>query len=749
MEQINHKLFLNTAAKYRDVFEVAGTAMIVINEQTTIILLNQEMERLSGFPRNEIEGILSMTKFIHPSDLDRMLTYHRQRRTSEGDPPSSYTFTFVDRNKTEKEVLIKIRLIPDTTMAVASLTDISETRLLEQKVIESEEKFRLLFENSQEGIFQSTPSGKIILANPAFITMLGYSTLDEVLALNVGNDIYQSEKERAQLLFAVNNHDSHTDVELDWKKKDGTPIVVHASGRVVRNKQGKILFYENSVVDITNIKHAERELKASRQHFKNIVNYLPDPTFAIDCSGKVIAWNKAIEQLTGVPAEEMVGKGNYEYSLALYCDRRKILIDYVLDGKNIPAEQYGYLKREGDTLVAEAYAPCLREGKGAHLWGSASLIRDNDGTIVGAINTIKDFTEYKETQEQLKFLSMHDVLTGLYNRIYFEEELLRLNNLRFTPVSVIMCDVDGLKLINDSMGHHKGDQLLIAAANVIRSCLRASDVLARVGGDEFAFILPKTNALEAESVCLRIQNGVNSYNSSNPEFPLSLSMGLATGSLPVRDIVIEADNNLNKDKLHRSSSAKSHFIATLMAMLAERDFITEGHAERLETMAGIMADAVGLASADKSDLILLAKFHDIGKVGISDKLLFKPGRLSSNEKEEMKRHSEIGFRIAQSSPDLTHISQYILHHHEWWDGQGYPLGLSGEEIPLLCRILSIADAYDAMTSDRPYRKALSCEEAVRQLKDASGKQFEPRLVEIFINIISSSHCFEEIRNKQS
>jgi diguanylate cyclase (GGDEF)-like protein/PAS domain S-box-containing protein len=749
MKQIGNKFFLNTVEKYREVFGVASTAMIVINEKTTIILLNQEMERLSGYSKKEIEGILSIAKFIHPNDLDRMLTYHRQRRTGEGNPPNSYAFTFVDRNDNEKEILIRVRLIPGTKMAVASLTDISETRLLEQKVIASEEKFRLLFENAQEGIFQSIPSGKIILANPAFVNMLGYSTLDEVLALNIGKDIYLKEKERAQVLFAVNGHDTLSNLEVNWKKKDGTPIVVRASGRVVRNKQGEILFYENSVVDITDIQRTERELKASRQHFKNIVNYLPDPTFAIDCSGKVIAWNKAIEHLTSVPAEQMVGKGNNEYSLALYCDRRKVLIDYVLNEGDIPAEQYGYIRREGDTLVAEAFAPCLRGGKGAHLWGSASLIRDNDGNIVGAINTIKDFTEYKETQEQLKFLSMHDILTGLYNRIYFEEELLRLNNSRYNPISVIMCDVDGLKLINDSMGHHKGDQLLIAAANVIRSCLRSSDVLARVGGDEFAFILPNTNVVEAESVYMRIQKGVSSYNSSNPEFPLSLSMGLATSSLPVRDIVIEADNNLNKDKLHRSSSAKSHFIATLMAMLAERDFITEGHAERLEIMAGVMADTIGLGSADKSDLVLLAKFHDIGKVGISDKLLFKPGRLTYDEKEEMKRHSEIGFRIAQSSPDLTHISQYILHHHEWWNGEGYPLGLSGEEIPLPCRILSIADAYDAMTSDRPYRKAQSCDEAVRQLKYATGRQFEPRLVEIFLDVILNSHCFKEIRNQQS
>jgi len=162
-------------------------------------------------------------------------------------------------------------------------------------------------------------------------------------------------------------------------------------------------------------------------------------------------------------------------------------------------------------------------------------------------------------------------------------------------------------------------------------------------------------------------------------------------------------------------------------------------------MAEVMADTIGLSFREKSDLKLLAKFHDIGKVGISDKLLFKPESLTEPEKEEMNRHSEIGYRIAQSSPDLNHIALYILHHHEWWDGTGYPMGLKGEEIPLNCRIISILDAYDAMTSDRPYRKALSCLEALEQIRQAGGKQFDPKIVEIFVAIIKRTDCFDFIR----
>ncbi|WP_245867411.1 Cyclic di-GMP phosphodiesterase [Sporomusa silvacetica DSM 10669] len=139
-----------------------------------------------------------------------------------------------------------------------------------------------------------------------------------------------------------------------------------------------------------------------------------------------------------------------------------------------------------------------------------------------------------------------------------------------------------------------------------------------------------------------------------------------------------------------------------------------------------------------TDLKLLAQFHDIGKVGIPDKILFKPGTLTPEKFNEMQRHSEIGFRIAQSSPDLNLIADYILKHHEWWDGSGYPMGLSGENIPLECRILSIADAYDAMTSDRPYRKALVHKHAIDELRRFAGIQFDPELVENFITLVEEN-----------
>ena len=189
-----------------------------------------------------------------------------------------------------------------------------------------------------------------------------------------------------------------------------------------------------------------------------------------------------------------------------------------------------------------------------------------------------------------------------------------------------------------------------------------------------------------------------------------------------------------RGKLHRSQSTRSAIVRTAMAMLEARDHITEGHAERLQEMLIRLAKTMNMAETRMPDLRLLAQFHDIGKVGIPDRILLKPGPLNSEEKIEMQQHSEIGYRIAQSAPELLPIADWVLKHHEWWNGGGYPLALSGEEIPLECRILAIADAYDAMISDRPYRKAMSHAAAVKELQDYSGRQFDPSLVGIFVSI---------------
>jgi HD-GYP domain-containing protein (c-di-GMP phosphodiesterase class II) len=237
-----------------------------------------------------------------------------------------------------------------------------------------------------------------------------------------------------------------------------------------------------------------------------------------------------------------------------------------------------------------------------------------------------------------------------------------------------------------------------------------------------------------------MRDAISKYNASHLDLPIRLSIGFAVSgekSITMNDLYKEADHNMYREKLQNGQSTRKSMVHTLKKALEDRDFMTEGHANRLKTLITTFASTMGLPKHLTEDLLLFAQFHDIGKVGVPDAILFKPEKLTPEEYTEMKRHSEIGYRIAQSSPDLAPIADLILKHHEWWNGKGYPLGLKEKEIPLECSILAIADAYESMTSLRPYRKPMSHRDATNELKKCAGTQFNPELVGKFIQVILS------------
>jgi len=341
--------------------------------------------------------------------------------------------------------------------------------------------------------------------------------------------------------------------------------------------------------------------------------------------------------------------------------------------------------------------------------------------------------------EKILYISHHDFLTGLYNRTFFEEERRRLDTARQLPISIIMGDVNGLKLINDGFGHHEGDQVLIEIGKILKSCCRDEDIVSRIGGDEFAILLPQTDGQSAQQICSRIYDTCKEYVSTDRLIHPSISLGYATkiiDTMMIEDVLKTAEENMYRHKLLESTSVHNSIMASLKVIMFEKSQETEEHAERMMALSKEIALALGLSDSQQNELELLAALHDIGKMNIPSDILGKPGKLNDEEWGLIRKHPEVGFRIAQATSELKPIAKFILSHHERWDGKGYPQGLKGENIPLLSRILSIVDSFDAMTNARSYRSALTKEEAMEEIIKNAGSQFDPKITQLFVEIIS-------------
>jgi diguanylate cyclase (GGDEF)-like protein len=419
------------------------------------------------------------------------------------------------------------------------------------------------------------------------------------------------------------------------------------------------------------------------------------------------------------------------------------------------ALKYENMEKTGTSFYAEAYVPYTYQGKGAWLWGKASPLVDDEGNIIGAIESIRDITGRKRTEEELeryrdhleelvdrfKNLSFHDVLTGLYNYSFFEEELQRLDVERQMPLSIIMSDVNGLKLVNDTLGHQKGNELLVRAAAIITRCCRSEDIVCRWAGDEFAILLPLTGRATANEICDRIKTACK--ETEREPIPISFSLGAATKediNQKIDLVINEAEDIMYRDKLLDNRSTRFSTINFFKRALAKRSAETLEHGQRMQDIVAKIGNRLGLSKKEKDELGLLAALHDIGQIALPSELLTKPCFLTENEWELIKKHPEIGEGFARLVPDLACVAQTILSHHEYWNGMGYPRGLKGEQIPLPSRILAITDAYDVMINGRPYKKAISREEALEEIKKCSSAQFDPELVKLFVEIISNGKC---------
>ncbi len=361
-------------------------------------------------------------------------------------------------------------------------------------------------------------------------------------------------------------------------------------------------------------------------------------------------------------------------------------------------------------------------------------IKDKNNQIIGVTIFSEDVTERHTHEQSILHLSYRDPLTNLYNRRYYQEELTRLDHDKYYPLTIVFADINGLKIMNDAFGHDAGDELLITVSDELLHVFHRDQRISRIGGDEFAILLPNTPKEKAQSlldtVKIRLQkrliNGMN----------VTVSYGVATklDNEDINSILKEAEDDMYSHKLFEVTSQRNETIRTILQTLYEKNPREKEHSERVSNICISIGEKLGMQSNELNMLKAISVLHDIGKIAIDDQILNKPGKLNDEEWETIKRHPEIGYRILSSSPEYISIAEDILYHHERYDGKGYPRGLKGEEIPIRARIITIADSFDAMISDRPYRKALANEEALSEIKRCAGSQFDPKIAQLFIEL---------------
>ena len=375
----------------------------------------------------------------------------------------------------------------------------------------------------------------------------------------------------------------------------------------------------------------------------------------------------------------------------------------------------------------------MKDGKEILIEATTALIVNDQNQSLGVVIVFRDYTKKWEQLNKMESQSFRDELTGLYNRRFYKEELERMDIIKNLPLSLIMGDVNGLKLMNDSFGHEYGDELLRIAAQAISEGCRTNDIAARLGGDEFIIVLPETNSNDAALVIERIKSIYKMKKVNGLE--ISISFGIGTKfdeSEELNDIFIVAEKNMYQHKVHDSAKIKSKAIDIITKTLFKKSKREMTHSKNVSNLVEKLAEEMAFSLDHIKQMKLTAVMHNIGKIGISDKILNKEMKLDDNEYDEIKKHPEIGYRILGSANEFSGLSNYVLAHHERWDGKGYPRGLKGEEIPIQSRIIALAESYDAMTNEFTYKKVLSKDEAIEEIMRCSGTQFDPDLAKVFI-----------------
>lgn len=496
-----------------------------------------------------------------------------------------------------------------------------------------------------------------------------------------------------------------------------------------------INFYERSRSDMSgklelrnhDLAKINTDLSLNQEKLEILLASTEEGIYGINLKGECIFCNKSGLEFLGYNVEsELLGQNMHEQIHSKNKEGGSVdirackIFRVFMDGKSVRVSDEVFWKKDGTSFDVEYSASPQRKGD----------------TIVGVVITFRDISQEKAALEHMHYLNTHDWLTGVNNRSFFEKALEEMDRPENLPISVVFSDINRLKLTNDIFGHSAGDELLIKGAEILTNYIKEGDILARIGGDEFVIVLPRTDILEATKIQVDIQKHFASHSVNS--FPCSMAVGCASKTVEDEEMsqtIINAEGEMYKEKTITRQSIHEDMVYSLINSLHNKSLREKSHSENVMRYSEIIGKALNMPITELVQLKKMAYFHDIGKLVLEKELLLNEGVYSREELARIKQHPAIAYRILNLFDETLDIAGGVYAHHENWDGTGYPKGLKGEEIPYMSRIISIAEIYDALTN-RIGGNSLSKEEALKEIESISGSKLDPNITSVFLDAMS-------------
>ncbi len=703
-----------TVEYYQKLFNNAPIAYQSLDDYGNFIDVNEKWCEIFGTNKQEVIG-KNFASFLVPSYQDNF----KKRFDLLKKLGSIHSeFLMIDSKGKILDIEFDGKIVYEKNTSklrtMCALNNVTEIKSIQEEIKLSEEKYRDLVNQMPLGLavheIICDATGKPV----------DYKFLD------VNESFEQILGMKAQDIIGKTVKEILPETEDYWIERYGQTALTGESDRFENyasnlNKYFNVSVYRNAknqfvvvAMDITNSINLNKDLALEKQRLSRVVESTADIIFEIDKSKRFISvYGKGLMKIGHTP-ETYMGKTVIE-----------------VFGKDGAIKEIAYSKAlKGESV---SYQWTHKNGKETLYFESNISPIYDQAEIIGAVGIARDISTQKKNQNELQYMSNHDYLTGLYNRRYFELELIEMSHEENYPMGIMMLDLNGLKIFNDAYGHFAGDKALINASRVLLDTFSEKNVVARIGGDEFAVIIPNTDVDKLYEFKQEINRKIAEITVVNIQMSLAIGYEIITDEhMDVIEVQKNAENHMYRHKIIEGMSIRNHAIKAILQTLTDKYEEEKIHSIRVSQFCVELGRALNLNQDQLNELELAGMYHDIGKISIPDAILDKPARLTDEEFEIMKTHTDVGYSILKAADEYSDLAEHALYHHERWDGKGYPKGLKDVKIPLFSRIINVCDSFEAMTAERPYKKKMSEEDAAKEIIRCSGSQFDPQLAHLFV-----------------